>query len=244
LSQKEFEALLTADVSKRTTRGILVDKVAAPAAIGAVGAIDWTGILTTEVKDQGYCGSCWAFSAAEQIESDTIRTLNTTYILSAQQINQCTTACGCQGGATEAAYKYVQGSGGLELESDIPYTPSTYEGVTGQCIEDPSKGVIGVTRFYEVLGETNMANFVLTTGPLSVCVDATTWNTYKGGIMSVCGNRVNHCVQAVGVDISSAWKVRNSWGIRFGESGYIRLKYGKDTCAISTDPTYVDVFAV
>ena len=59
--------------------------------------------------------------------------------------------------------------------------------------------------------------------------------------MTTCGKSVDHCVQATGVDISSYWKVRNSWGTSWGESGYIRLKYGANTCAITNDPTYVVV---
>jgi len=62
--------------------------------------------------------------------------------------------------------------------------------------------------------------------------------------MTQCSSRtINHWVQAVGVDISNNgyWKVRNSWGLAWGESGYIRLAYGKDTCGITTDPTYTDI---
>ena len=86
-----------------------------------------------------------------------------------------------------------------------------------------------------------MASYMQTTGPLSVCVDANNWNSYTGGILSVCGTSVDHCVQAVGVDTSSYWKVRNSWGTGWGESGFIRLAYGKNTCAITNDPTYATV---
>jgi len=89
-----------------------------------------------------------------------------------------------------------------------------------------------------------MASYVQKTGPLSVCLDASSWNSYTGGIMSVCGKSVDHCVQAVGVDASSSspyWKVRNSWGTSWGESGFIRLAYGKNTCDITNDPTWVTV---
>ena len=85
-----------------------------------------------------------------------------------------------------------------------------------------------------------MATYVSETGPLSICVDAETWSSYTGGVMSVCGNSVDHCVQAVGVDTASGyWKVRNSWGTSWGESGFIRLAYGANTCDITNDPTYV-----
>ncbi len=61
----------------------------------------------------------------------------------------------------------------------------------------------------------------------------------------MCGNNIDHAVQAVGVSIGGGyWKVRNSWGTSWGESGFIRLKYGADTCAITYMPTYVDTVLV
>lgn len=242
LSQAEFESqYLTADPTQKTGGAKLDSTVRTVDA--TTGLVDWSGVLTTPVKDQGYCGSCWAFSATEQIESDSIRTLGVTYILSPEQITQCATgAYGCSGGWTESAYKYVHNAGGIVTDSVYPYT--SYQGRTGTCSVDVNQAVIGVTTYYTVSGESNMAAYVQSTGPLSVCLDAESWNSYTGGIMSVCGQSVDHCVQAVGVDASSGgyWKVRNSWGTSWGESGYIRLAYGKNTCNISNDPTYTTVF--
>jgi hypothetical protein len=176
--------------------------------------VNWAGVLTTPVKDQGYCGSCWAFSATEQIESDSMRTLGTDYILSPEQITQCAPiAQGCGGGWTEVAYGYVKKAGGIETDAAYPYT--SYLGVTGECHVEKSQEVVTVNSYTTVSGETDMANYVLSTGPLSVCLDANNWSTYTGGIMTVCGQQVDHCVQAVGVDTSSTggyWIVRNSWG--------------------------------
>eukprot|EP00598_Pedospumella_elongata_P008851 CAMPEP_0185011776 /NCGR_PEP_ID=MMETSP1098-20130426/97960_1 /TAXON_ID=89044 /ORGANISM="Spumella elongata, Strain CCAP 955/1" /LENGTH=529 /DNA_ID=CAMNT_0027540817 /DNA_START=29 /DNA_END=1616 /DNA_ORIENTATION=- len=194
-----------------------------------------SGVYTTPVKDQGYCGSCWAFSATEQIESDSMRTLKTSYILSPEQLVQCdTTSHGCQGGWTEHAYKYVTKAGGIETEAAYPY--SSYQGTTGTCKSSASQFVIGVTSYTTIQGESSMASYMQSTGPLSVCLDASTWNSYKGGIMTTCPKQVDHCVQAVGVDASASgyWKVRNSWGTSWGESGYIRLAYGQNTCAITS----------
>jgi len=210
---------------------------------------DWTGIYTTPVKNQGQCGSCWAFSATEQIESDTMRTLGVTYTLSPQQITSCaTTAYGCNGGWTEVAYAYVNQAGGLETEYNYPYTSPP----TGTCNADSSKFAVTVTAAtYLKTGsaseiESSMTNYVGSTGPLSVCLDASSWSSYTGGIMKACGKQVDHCVQAVGVDSSSSgyWKVRNSWGVTWGESGFIRLAYGKNTCNITNDPSYVAVTTV
>jgi len=243
LSQAEFESrFLTSDSSMRSTDR---ETVTLPAPEAAAGLVDWSGKLTTPVKDQGYCGSCWAFSATEQIESDSMRTLGTSYILSPEQITQCdTTSSGCNGGWTEHAYNYVKKAGGIETDASYPYT--SYQGVTGQCHSSASQFKIGVDSYTTLKDESSMATYVQSTGPLSVCVDASTWNSYKGGIMTSCGNRVDHCVQAVGVDASSSgyWKVRNSWGTSWGESGYIRLAYGKNMCNIANDPTYTKVHKV
>ena len=240
LSQEEFAArYLKADVSMRTGSAPVMT-VSTPVD-ASLGLVDWSGKLTTPVKDQGYCGSCWAFSASEQIESDVIRQLGVTYLLSAEQIVQCdTTSYGCSGGWTENAYNYVKKAGGIEQESDYPY--SSYQGTTGRCSVNAGKEVIAVNGYTTIRGESNMASYVQTTGPLSICIDANNWSSYKGGVLSACGKSVDHCVQVVGVDTSAGyWKVRNSWGTSWGESGYIRLAYGQNTCAITNDPTWVSV---
>jgi C1A family cysteine protease len=208
------------------------------------GAVDWTGVYTTPVKNQAQCGSCWAFSATEQIESDSMRTLGTNYVLSPQQIVSCDhTAFGCGGGWTEHAYNYVSRTGGLETDADYPYTSAT--GNSGTCKSNSDDYKVTVTKYYTVQGENQMAQYMQSTGPLSVCLDASSWQTYRSGILpaSQCGNSVDHCVQAVGVDTSSNgyWKVRNSWGTSWGEKGFIRLQYGTNTCDITNDPTYVAV---
>jgi C1A family cysteine protease len=244
LSQAEFESkFLTADASLKTpTESVL--RVSRPVDTAA-GLVSWEGVYTTPVKNQGYCGSCWAFSATEQIESDSMRTLGTSYILSPEQITQCANvAQGCGGGWTEVAYKYVTNAGGIVTEANYPYT--SYLGVTGTCAVNVGQAVIGVKGYTTISGESQMASYVQSTGPLSVCLDANSWNSYTGGIMSVCGKSVDHCVQAIGVDASSGgyWLVRNSWGSDWGESGNIRLAYGQNTCAITNDPTFVDTFRI
>jgi C1A family cysteine protease len=225
------------------------DETIEPLPEGANTLIDWTGKYTTPVKDQGYCGSCWAFSATEQIESDYMRTSGKTQILSAQQVTSCTSylfAGGCNGGSTEKAFDYAKG--GLETDSDYPYT-SGKAGITGSCNADSSKYVVKATGYTTVSssasGESKMASYVSATGPLSVCVDAETWSSYTGGIMSVCGTSVDHCVQAVGLDQSGGyWKVRNSWGTSWGESGFIRLSYGSNTCGLTSDVNYAEATKV
>ena len=111
------------------------------------------------------------------------------------------------------------------LQTDYPYTSGT-AGVTGTCKADSSDFVVGITGYHTVsssaAGESTMAAYVGSTGPLSICVDAEQWSSYSGGVMTVCGNSVDHCVQAVGIDTAAAlpyWIVRNSWGVTWGEAG-------------------------
>lgn len=210
--------------------------------------VDWTGVKTTAVKDQGYCGSCWAFSVTEQIESDSISSglLTTEDTLSPQQIVSCdTTDYGCDGGNTETAYAYVMKAGGLENNSAYPY--SSYYGTSGSCLtSSTSEYKITISKYHSISGsspsktEDLMQQYVLTTGPLSVCLDASNWSTYTSGVLSTCGTEVNHCVQVVGVDTTEKyWIVRNSWSTDWGINGFIYIKSGSNTCRIAFDPTYV-----
>lgn len=232
----EFQSLLGYRKSNQTT----VKYVPVAPYTGSATSVDWAGVYTTPIKDQGYCGSCWAFAASEQIESDSMRTLGTNYILAPEQLVECDrTSMGCNGGLQERAYSYVERTGGIEEEVNYPYT-SGVDGSTSACSSDSSKYVLTVTDYANVKGEDDMTSYVKSTGPLSIAVDASTWSSYTGGVMTACPTNINHAVQAVGVDTGSNgyWKVRNSWSADWGESGYIRLAYGKDTCGLTYDVTY------
>ena len=218
--------------------------------------VDWTGVYTTPVKYQGFCGSCWAFSAVEQIESDYLRTGGNSSIweptpdkgLSVQQPTSCVVypkpgVGGCDGGWTENVFEYAEA--GLETDFDYPYTSST-GGTPKACEADPALAVVKTTGYTRVSSspedEEAMAAYVQTTGPLSVCVDASEWGTYTSGVLSTCGQAVDHCVQAVGIDTKDGyWKVRNSWGTAWGERGFIRVQYGNNTCNITSDSNFAEV---
>merc|ERR1712118_202030 len=100
-----------------------------------------------------------------------------------------------------------------------------YTGVDGACHSfTPAVG----WSSYQWLAkgsEDMMQSYVSQTGTLSVCVDASTWDGYQGGVMSSCGQETDHCVQIVGIS-GGAWKIRNSWGTDWGESGFLRLAVG------------------
>jgi len=202
--------------------------------------IDWRtkGVVTT-IKDQGQCGSCWAFSAVDAIESYGVLNGNYSLVkLSAQQVNACDKVDdGCNGGNTESAYEYVHKAGGIETATDYPYTSGG--GRTGICKFEASKVAYKITGYKSIKkGEENV-HAGMADGPLSVCVAAEAFQTYNKGILKVCPGGIDHCVQAVGYDDSeNYWLVRNSWGKSWGEEGYIRMEQGKNICKIGNDATY------
>jgi len=209
----------------------------------------------TPVKDQGQCGSCWAFSATEAIESSWWFSGHPLPVLSPQEIVDCDKVDGgCNGGDTPTAYEFVQKEGGLESESDYPYTARD-----GSCKFDQSKVVAKITGYKWAIPACNTAathtcdnqdeaglwTFVQNSGPVSICVDAEPWQTYRSGIFSssTCLHGyydLDHCVHLTGFGVESGtkyWLVKNSWGVSWGEKGYIRLEYGKNICGVADECT-------
>lgn len=211
----------------------------------AAPTMDWRekGAITP-IKQQGECGSCWAFSAVSAIESYSHLNGGKLIKLSAQQVTSCDmSSYGCGGGHTEDAYAYVKQHGGLELDSDYPYTDQGCDdssSCTSSCKANYAKtqSSTRVTGYTGVkAGESNLLG-ALQGGPPSICLDADAFQTYKGGVISSCpgGGRVDHCVQAVGYT-SSYWIVRNQWGTGWGDNGYVYIKRGSNVCDISNDVT-------
>jgi len=235
LTPEEFKATYLTYRPSNRTRDVKDPVIEGPIA----NDIDWVSKgAVTPVKDQGRCGSCWAFSATAAIES--YAKLSGEYgleVLSAQQINSCDKRDGgCNGGNTETAYEYVKGAGGIEKNSDYPYTSGG--GSTGRCKFESSKIAVTITGYKSVSrGESALKN-ALNVGPASLCLAASSWQSYRGGILERCDNQVDHCVQGTGYSGSSYWRIRNSWGTGWGESGFIRLAQGSDLCKVSDDTTY------
>jgi len=203
---------------------------------------DWKskGVITN-VYNQGQCGSCWAFSATETMESYWALAGHSLVSLSMQQIVDCDkTDGGCSGGWTYKAFQYVINQGGLDSYSSYPYTARD-----GTCRYNPASVAAKFSSWSYVTrnrDETQMANFLYSKGPLSICVDASSWQYYRGGVLSSCGRSIDHCVQATGFQTMSGqpvWNVRNSWGTGWGASGYIYLLRGQDTCAMAEVVTSV-----
>jgi len=202
----------------------------------------------TAVKNQGQCGSCWAFSATEAIESANILKgkTSTSINLSPQQIVDCDHdfVFGCNGGRTSGAYAYIIKVGGQEGIVDYPYTAKD-----GTCEFNSSDIELSISTYQSIARDesalqTNLVNI----GPLSICLDAAHWQDYTSGVLTplqccplgLC--KLDHCVQLVGYNTTgNYWTVRNSWGTDWGVEGYISLEIGHNTCGLLDEITWPSV---
>jgi len=229
---------------------ITLDEVEVDTSLEIPDSKDWSGKYTSPIKDQGSCGSCWAESVIEQVESDAMIQHNWTGVLSTQELVDCTTKGqgswrgGCGGGNPVPGYKVLQANGGVTSGYDYKY-----EGRDAECKVDNYTKYVKVVSYKSVgiNDEPKMKSYVALYGPLSVCVDANDWGGYDGGIKTTCGKSIDHCVQLVGYGYDKGknyWKVRNSWGVGWGEDGYIRLEIGSNLCKIANGPTATNTSTV
>ena len=197
----------------------------------SVGDIDWTSQgVVTPIKNQGQCGSCWAFSTTGSLEALSKLAYGNLQSFSEQQLVDCSGSygnMGCNGGLMDNAFKYVRDHGIVE-ESQYAYTAKK-----GTCKQN--SGPFKISGYTDVNGCTNLAN-ALTSRPVSVAVDASNWSRYSSGVFSNCGTHLNHGVLLVGASDQS-WKIKNSWSASWGENGFIRLARG-NTCGICNKPSY------
>jgi C1A family cysteine protease len=192
-------------------------------------AIDWVEKgAVNEIKDQGQCGSCWAFSAIGSLEGVYFVKKNQLLSFSEQQLVDCSTPYGnygCNGGLMDSAFDYIKDHA-ICNEADYPY-----KAMDGKCKESKCTGVTKVKKYKDVDQNSELAlKTAVAKNPTSVAIEADTasFQFYSGGIFDdpECGTYLDHGVVAVGYgkDEESGklfWKVRNSWGDTWGDQGYI-----------------------
>jgi len=214
--------------------------------------VDWrmAGIVGT-VKDQGHCGSCWAFASTAVIESHVAKATGYLFDLSPQQIamcspnpNKCGGSGGCEGATAEVAFDYIAKAGGILEEYQLGY--AAYYGSNTTCVSTPGPYKASIGGYVTLMQNdyASLMNALAFVGPVAVSVDASNWHAYEGGVFNGCNNDspdINHAVVAVGygveADGTTYWLVRNSWSSLFGEKGYIKIFRGD----ADNQPTGTDV---
>ena len=196
-------------------------------------SVDWrTKGAVSAVKDQGQCGSCWAFSTTGSLESLAFLSGKGLQSFSEQQLVDCSTTQGnqgCNGGLMDYAFTYVQANG-ITTESAYPY-----EAVDQTCATDG--GAFKIGGYTDVAaGDVDQLAAAVAQQPVSIAVDAENWQLYSGGVFSDCSTSLDHGVLLVGYT-SDAWIVKNSWAESWGETGYIRLARG-NTCGLANSASY------
>jgi len=206
--------------------------------------VNWvTAGAVAAVKDQGHCGSCWAFSAVSAIETANYLQKNMSSVptYSEQQLVDCAGGeyhnLGCRGGLFDYAFDYVEDHS-LQTEDDYPYRATDNSCRSGT-------GVGTVTDFTDVEHmSASQLRAALNNQTVSVAIqaDQSVFQFYKSGVLtsSACGTQLDHAVMSVGYgneDGEDYFLVRNSWGASWGDHGYIKI--GADNvCGILQSPSY------
>ncbi|XP_061110267.1 procathepsin L-like [Conger conger] len=211
-------------------------------------SVDWRSKgMVGPIRNQGSCGSCWAFSVSGALEGLMKRSTGKLVTLSPQNLLDCSTKYGnhgCKGGFLSKTFNYIIGNKGMDSDKSYPY-----EHREGKC-RYSVQGRAGYCGGYKVLqhrSETELQTAVANVGPISVGINARlpTFMGYRGGVYSDprCSSKtINHAVLVIGYGTDRGqdfWLVKNSWGKGWGESGFIRMARNKhNMCGIANYPTY------
>ena len=197
--------------------------------------------LLTPIKDQGNCGSCWAFGATNVLETMAAKKFGVLVNLSEQQIVSCATqkgVAGCNGGNSIGAWAYTQQKSQVTSKS-YPYV-SGLNDHSGKCKETEGKDrMVAATAGYKVIrNEDDIRAALVEIGPVAIAIATDPcFLNYKSGVLKpencACNGPVDHLVTVVGYASEGGedyWVIRNSWGESWGEKGYARFKRGVNQC--------------
>jgi cathepsin L len=249
---KEFVKQMNGlDLSLNVSFAGTCDQYVAPANFKRPDTVDWrTKGYVTPIKDQGQCGSCWAFSTTGSLEGQHFAKTQQLVSLSEQNLVDCSGKYGnfgCSGGLMDNAFKYIKENNGIDTESSYPY-----EARNDACRFNTKN--VGATdtgcKDIKQLSEDDLQDAIATVGPVSVAIDAahTSFQLYRSGVYNepTCSQQqLDHGVLAVGYDSLSGqdyYIVKNSWGLSWGNQGYIWMSRNKNNqCGIATLASYPTV---
>ena len=217
--------------------------------------VDWVKAgAVTPVKDQGYCGSCWAFSATGALEGKHFVESGNLVSFSEQQLVSCASLSygnhGCSGGWQYNAFKYWEDYN-AETEEAYPYSTGTYLGYKVSCHYDASSTTDVSVSAYDFVTPKSVSQLkaALAQAPVAVVIEAShVFQYYKSGILddASCGTTLDHAVLLVGWGYDDGlqkdfWLVKNSWNTTWGDNGYIRIAIvdGDGICGIQMEPQTV-----
>nr|XP_018904484.1 PREDICTED: cathepsin L1-like isoform X1 [Bemisia tabaci]XP_018904485.1 PREDICTED: cathepsin L1-like isoform X1 [Bemisia tabaci]XP_018904486.1 PREDICTED: cathepsin L1-like isoform X1 [Bemisia tabaci] len=218
-----------------------------PANVKIPDEVDWRVLgAVTPVKHQGRCGACWAFSATGALEGQIFRKTGVLTNISEQNLIDCSGNygnVGCRGGLMTQAFKYVKDNGGVESEAAYPY-----EGGEKRCRYVRNGSVATDSGYMNIKNEDeeHVKAAVATVGPICSAIDAKydTFHFYSRGVYHEprCTNNIdllNHGVLIVGYGTDPKkgdyWIIKNSWGPRWGDKGYMRIARNRDNhCGTAT----------
>jgi len=216
--------------------------------------VDWeTAGAVTGVKDQGQCGSCWAFSTTGSVEGAYKIKYGSLVSQSEQHLVDCDnrknggTDLGCNGGLMDSAFTWMKKNGGICTESKYPYTSGITKSA-GTCSDSCGKDAKTAPASYTDVQKNSDSALLsaLNKQPVSVAIEAdkASFQLYKSGVYSDanCGTTLDHGVLAVGYGTEGTqdyWRVKNSWGTSWGDKGYIKMARGVSgagQCGILSGP--------
>lgn len=250
LTSSEFKQLYTGlDIADRGCEPYIPNNT-------AENAVDWRNqSVVNPVKDQGQCGSCWAFATVANAESVWAIDTGTLLTLSEQEIIDCSKGIGywnrgCNGGNPDSSFKYMI-QHGLTDSLNYPYTSGTVP-TESKCI--PYTSAVSFSKCYDVQSNNQLnLTHAVSMNPVVIAIEADTtyFQSYSSGIITSteCGTKLDHAVEIVGYGTDQGidyWLIRNSWGEDWGEGGYFRLLRTNSTqdvgiCGLASQPSFIQV---